>query len=142
MSETKTNEPVKQEGEFSLKGKSNKPKQLSKQNNEVTKVNIKEPLIDLEPDVIKVVIPKEELKEEANAIQEQSTEESVLHAEQSELGLQEVGQGDDGAAENGETKLPLQEITQEAKEAIQICYHQSCLSLNLFGWYLYDQLAV
>ena len=119
MSETKTNEPVKQEGEFSLKGKSNKPKQLSKQNNEVTKVNIKEPLIDLEPDVIKVVIPKEELKEEANAIQEQSAEESVLHAEQPKLGLQEVGQGDDGAAENGETKLPLQEITQEAKEAIR-----------------------
>ena len=119
MSETKTNEPVKQEGEFSLKGKSKKPKQLSKQNNEVTKVNIKEPLIDLEPDVIKVVIPKEELKEEANAIQEQSTEESVLHAEQPKLGLQEVGQGDDGAAENGETKLPLQEITQEAKEAIR-----------------------
>ena len=119
MSETKTNEPVKQEGDFSLKGKSKKPKQLSKQNNEVTKVNIKEPLIDLEPDVIKVVIPKEELKEEANAIQEQSTEESVLHAEQPKLGLQEVGQGDDGAAENGETKLPLQEITQEAKEAIR-----------------------
>ena len=119
MSETKTNEPVKQEGDFSLKGKSKKPKQLSKQNNEVTKVNIKEPLIDLEPDVIKVVIPKEELKEEANAIQEQSTENGVLLAEQSKLGLQEVGQGDDGAAENGETKLPLQEITQEAKEAIR-----------------------
>ena len=119
MSETKTNEPVKQEGDFSLKGKSKKPKQLSKQNNEVTKVNIKEPLIDLEPDVIKVVIPKEELKEEANAIQKQSAEESVLHAEQPKLGLQEVGQGDDGAAENGETKLPLQEITQEAKEAIR-----------------------
>ena len=119
MSETKTNEPVKQEGDFSLKGKSKKPKQLSKQNNEVTKVNIKEPLIDLEPDVIKVVIPKEELKEEANAIQEQSTENGVLLAEQSKLGLQEVGQGNNGAAENGETKLPLQEITQEAKEAIR-----------------------
>ena len=121
MSETKTNEPVKQEGEFSLKGKSKKPKQLSKQNNEVTKVNIKEPLIDLEPDVIKVVIPKEELKEEANAIQEQSTEESVLHAEQSELGLQEVGQGDDGAAENGEEKFTqLQEITdEEVKQTVK-----------------------
>lgn len=121
MSETKTNEPVKQEGDFSLKGKSKKPKQLSKQNNEVTKVNIKEPLIDLEPDVIKVVIPKEELKEEANAIQEQSTEESVLHAEQSELGLQEVGQGDDGAAENGEEKFTqLQEITdKEVKQTVK-----------------------
>ena len=119
MSETKTNEPVKQEGDFSLKGKSKKPKQLSKQNNEVTRVSIKEPLIDLEPDVIKVVIPKEELKQEANAIQEQSAEESVLHAEQSKLGLQEVGQGDDGAAENGETKLPLQEITQEVAQVTQ-----------------------
>ena len=126
MSETKTNEPVKQEGDFSLKGKSKKPKQLSKQNNEVTRVSIKEPLIDLEPDVIKVVIPKEELKQEDNAIQEQSAESGVLLAEESKLGLQEVGQGNDGAAENGETKLPLQEITQEvdqvtkeAKEAVR-----------------------
>ena len=31
MSETKTNEPVKQEGDFKIKSK--KPKQLSKQNN-------------------------------------------------------------------------------------------------------------
>tara|TARA_R110002126_G_scaffold5478_9_gene29086 strand:- start:666 stop:1880 length:1215 start_codon:yes stop_codon:yes gene_type:complete len=119
MSETKTNEPVKQEGDFSLKGKSKKPKQLSKQNNEVTRVSIKEPLIDLEPDVIKVVIPKEELKQEDNAIQEQSAESGVLLAEESKLGLQEVGQGNDGAAENGETKLPLQEITQEVAQVTQ-----------------------
>ena len=62
MSEIKTNEPVKQEGDFSLKGKSKKPKQLSKQSNEITKVSIKEPLIDLEPDVTKVVIPKRRIK--------------------------------------------------------------------------------
>ena len=90
MSETKTNEPVKQEGDFSLKGKSKKPKQLSKQNNEITKVSLKEPLVNLEPDVTKVVIPKEE----NNAIQEQSTESSVLLEEQPKVGLQEVGQGD------------------------------------------------
>ena len=46
MSEkTKTNEPVKQEGEFTLKGKKKptKPKQLGNKNQEIQKVNIKEP---------------------------------------------------------------------------------------------------
>jgi len=119
MSEIKTNEPVKQEGDFSLKGKSKKPKQLSKQSNEITKVSIKEPLIDLQPDVTKVVIPKEELKSQDDAIQEQSTEESVLHTEQSKLGLQEVGQGDEGTVKNGDEKFPLQEITQEVAQVTQ-----------------------
>jgi hypothetical protein len=119
MSETKTNEPVKQEGDFSLKGKSKKPKQLSKQSNEITKVSIKEPLIDLEPDVTKVVIPKEELKQETNAIQEQSAESSVLHTEQPKVGLQEVGQGNPGAIEDVKENLPLQEITEEVKQVVQ-----------------------
>jgi len=119
MSEIKTNEPVKQEGDFSLKGKSKKPKQLSKQSNEITKVSIKEPLIDLQPDVTKVVIPKEELKSQDDAIQKQSTEESVLRTEQPKLGLQEVGQGDEGAVKNGDEKFPLQEITQEVAQVTQ-----------------------
>ena len=119
MSEINTNEPVKQEGDFSLKGKPKKPKQLSKQSNEITKVSIKEPLIDLQPDVTKVVIPKEELNSQDNAIQKQSTEESVLHTEQSKLGLQEVGQGDEGAVKNDDEKFPLQEITQEVAQVTQ-----------------------
>ena len=41
-------EEVKQEGEFKIKTPS-KPKNLGKSNNEVTKVNIKEPLIETEP---------------------------------------------------------------------------------------------
>ena len=114
MSETKTNEPVKQEGDFSLKGKSKKPKQLSKQNNEITKVSLKEPLVNLEPDVTKVVIPKEE----NNAIQEQSTESSVLLEEQPKVGLQEVGQGDEGPIEDDKTQLPIQEVTNEEKQEI------------------------
>ena len=40
MSEVKTNEPAKQEGEFSLKGKAKTPKQLAKKDQEITKVNI------------------------------------------------------------------------------------------------------
>ena len=114
MSETKTNEPVKQEGDFSLKGKSKKPKQLSKQNNEITKVSLKEPLVDLEPDVTKVVIPKEE----NNAIQEQSTESSVLLEEQPKVGLQEVGQGNEEPAEDDKAQLPIQEVTNEEKQEI------------------------
>jgi len=114
MSETKTNEPVKQEGDFSLKGKSKKPKQLSKQNNEITKVSLKEPLVNLEPDVTKVVIPKEE----NNAIREQSTESSVLLEEQPKVGLQEVGQGDEGPIEDDKTQLPIQEVTNEEKQEI------------------------
>ena len=114
MSETKTNEPVKQEGDFSLKGKSKKPKQLSKQNNEITKVSLKEPLVNLEPDVTKVVIPKEE----NNAIQEQSTESSVLLEEQPKVGLQEVGQGNEQPAEDDKAQLPIQEVTNEEKQEI------------------------
>ena len=59
MSEQKTNEPVKQEGEFKLKKKTPK-KLLTPQSNEPTKVNIKEPLIELPPEVTKVSIPKED----------------------------------------------------------------------------------
>ena len=58
MSEVKTNEPVKQEGEFKIKKKT--PKKLTTPSNEPVKVNIKEPLIETEPEVIKVVIPKED----------------------------------------------------------------------------------
>jgi hypothetical protein len=114
MSETKTNEPVKQEGDFSLKGKSKKPKQLSKQNNEITKVSLKEPLVNLEPDITKVVIPKEE----NNAIQEQSTESSVLLEEQPKVGLQEVGQEEEQSIEDDKTQLPIQEVTNEEKQEI------------------------
>ena len=126
MSEVKTNEPVKQEGEFSLKGKSKKPKQLATKNEEITKVNIKEPLVDVPSDVTKVTIPKTEKKEDA--IQNESTEKSVLHTEQPKVGLQEVGQGDKDAVVDGAKEFTqLQEITEkevietvkEAKEAIR-----------------------
>ena len=58
MSEVKTNEPVKQEGEFKIKKRT--PKKLTTPSNEPVKVNIKEPLIELPPEVTKVVIPKQE----------------------------------------------------------------------------------
>ena len=121
MSETKTNEPVKQEGEFSLKGKSKKPKQLGDKNQEITKVNLKEPLVDLPADVTKVVIPKEELKKEEDAIQDKSSESGVLRTEESKLGLQEVGQGDEGSAKDDKEEFTqLQEITdEEVKQTVK-----------------------
>ena len=121
MSETKTNEPVKQEGEFSLKGKSKKPKQLGDKNQEITKVNLKEPLVDLPADVTKVVIPKEELKKQDDAIQDKSSESGVLRAEESKLGLQEVGQGDEGSAKDDKEEFTqLQEITdEEVKQTVK-----------------------
>ena len=41
MSEIKTNEPVKQEGDFKIKSKPTKPKQLGSKEQEIVKVNIK-----------------------------------------------------------------------------------------------------
>jgi hypothetical protein len=107
-------EATKQEGEFSLKGKSTKPKQLNQEAPAVTKVSIKEPVLENKEEVTKVVIPNDTLKPEENAIQEQEAEKPVLRTEQSEMGLQEVGQGDEGSAEDVITKLtPLQEVTEE-----------------------------
>ena len=70
MSEEKTNEPVKQEGEFKLKKKT--PKKLTTPSDEPVRVNIKEPLIELPPDITKVVIPNED------AIQIGETKEVVV----------------------------------------------------------------
>ena len=119
MSEVKTNEPVKQEGDFSLKSKPTKPKQLSRKDDAITKVNVKEPLIDLPPDVTKVVIPKDTLKTEDDAVQKQEAESPVLLNEQPKVGLQEVGQGDEDAVTDAATEFtPLQEVTEEEVKQI------------------------
>ena len=107
-------EATKQEGEFSLKGKSTKPKQLSQEATAITKVSIKEPVLENKEEVTKVVIPNDTLKPEENAVQKQEAEEPVLLTEQPKVGLQEVGQGDEGSAEDVITKFtPLQEVTDE-----------------------------
>ncbi len=80
MSEVKTNEPVKQEGDFKLKTKKKTPKKLNKTSKEQpVKVNLKEPLVELEPDVKKVVIPKQE----EDAVQAQETNDSNDAVEES-----------------------------------------------------------
>ena len=59
---------VKQEGDFKIKSKPKKLKNLGKKN-EITKVELKEPVKKVEDEVTKVVIPKDEVKKEDDAIQ-------------------------------------------------------------------------
>jgi len=119
--ETKTNEPVKQEGEFSLKGKKTKPKQLTKKDNEVKKVVIspKEPLLEVEDNVKKV-----EIKKEDNAIQIGETEK--VSVEEPSGDSTEVGEPVQESNETTEGFSPIKEVVeedivteQEVKEAIR-----------------------
>tara|TARA_R110002167_G_scaffold49889_1_gene145866 strand:- start:182 stop:1321 length:1140 start_codon:yes stop_codon:yes gene_type:complete len=56
----KSNEPIKQEGEFKVKKKA--PKKLVDSTEGITKVSIKEPLVEVPAEITKVVIPAEEVK--------------------------------------------------------------------------------
>jgi len=106
-------EQVKQEGEFKLKTKKPSPKKLNK-----TDEPIKVDLTWKQEEPIKVVIPKEE----TDAIQEQSTDESMLRNKQSEVELREVVEGNQGAAEDVIEEIFEQEIKQEVadiKEELQ-----------------------
>ena len=128
MSEVKTNEPAKQEGDFSLKGKSKKLKQLNKEQPAITKVSIKEPMLEQKEDITKIVISNEEPKKQEDAVQKQETESAVLLEKQPELGLQEVGQGDEVTAEDATTEFTqlqevtdeeVKQVTREAQEAVR-----------------------
>ena len=97
---------VKQEGEFKIKKRKPALKNLGKESS-VTKVNFIDP-----------AKAEEVKKEETNAVQKPSTEESVLRTEQPEVGLQEVGQVSEEAivaSEDVEEEIdsPLQQVTEE-----------------------------
>ena len=100
-------EQVKQEGEFKLKTKKPSPKKLNK-----TDEPIKVDLTQKQEEPIKVVIPKEE----TDAIQEQSTNESMLRDKQPELGLQEMVEGNQGATEDVIEEIFEQEIKEETEK--------------------------
>jgi len=97
---------VKQEGEFKLKTKKPSPRKLNK-----TDEPIKVDLTQKQEEPIKVVIPKEE----TDAIQEQSTDESMLRNKQPELGLQEMVEGNQGATEDVIEEIFEQEIKEETE---------------------------
>ena len=110
MSE-QTQEAVKQEGDFKVKKKT--PKKFNETKNNITKVNVnpKEPLVELEPEVKKVVIPKQE----EDAIQIGETKEVSMEkpsGDSTEMGepLQESNETTEGFS-------PIQEVTEvEAKK--------------------------
>ena len=114
MSEVKTNEPVKQEGEFKIKKKT--PKKLTTPSSEPVKVNIKEPLVEVPAEVTKVVIPKED------AIQIGETKE-VLVEEPSGDSI-EVGEQVQEPVEDAKEFTPIKEVEvakveAEIKEALR-----------------------
>ena len=104
--ETKTTEPVKQEGDFKLK-KKRVPKKLT-----VPKETVKIDLAAIKKadEPIKVDLTKTENKD---AVHKQKPEESVLREEGSEVGLQEVGQAHEGTTENVIEEIP---VTEEDKK--------------------------
>ena len=113
MSEKQAAVEVKQEGEFTLKGKSKprKPKQLGNKKQEILKVSIKEPLVEVEPDVKKVEIKNEEIKKEDDAVQIGETEE--VSVEKPSGDSAEMGEPVQESNETTEGFSPIQEITEE-----------------------------
>ena len=123
MSEVKTNEPVKQEGDFKIKSK--KPKQLGNKEQEIVKVSLKEPLVEIPDDVIKVTVPKEALKQKEDAIQIGETKEVSVEKPSGDSAT--VGEPVQESNEDVEGFSPIQEVTEaevkqveaEVKEAIR-----------------------
>ena len=116
MSEVKTNEPVKQEGDFKLKAKKKTPKKLNETKDSVTKVNVnpKEPLIELEPEVKKVVIKKEE---QEDAIQVGETKE--VSVEEPSGDSAKVGEPIQESNETTEGFSPIKEVTEEEVKQVE-----------------------
>ena len=109
-------EQVKQEGEFKIKTPS-KPKNLGDNIGEPIKVNMKEPLVEVESNVTKVVVPNEE----ENAVQTQETNDSDVvikestNSSDSEKVAEEIRATDEGV----ESPLTVVEDTEEEQEVVK-----------------------
>ena len=128
--ETKTNEPVKQEGDFKLTPKKKMPKKLGSINNDPIKVDLTKPEAtgEIVPDVIKVTIPKEDdaiPKQETGKLPEdqrtgdiQKVDEQVRPSENVEV---QESKPEDSIVEieeiTEEEKTEVKEIKQEIAEA-------------------------
>jgi hypothetical protein len=115
MSEVKTNEPVKQEGDFKIKSK--KPKQLGNKEQEIVKVSLKEPLVEIPDDVIKVTVPKEALKQKEDAIQIGETKE--VSVEKPSGDSTEMGEPVQESNETTEGFSPIKEVTEEEVKKVE-----------------------
>jgi hypothetical protein len=129
MSETKTNEPVKQEGDFKIKSKKKTPKKLVN-TDEIVKVNIKEPLVDLPPEVTKVVIPSEEKKED-NAIQIGETEK--VSTQEPSGDSAEVGEPIQEPDEVTEGFSTITEVKEEEVKEIALDVEKALVDKKILG---------
>jgi hypothetical protein len=111
MSETKTNEPVKQEGEFKLKKKT--PKKLGITNNDPVKVDLTKPEAtgEVVPDVVKVDIPKDD------AIQIGETKKLDVGEQTGDSA--KVDKQVQEPTEDAQESSPIQEITEEDKDEVK-----------------------
>ena len=106
--ETKTNEPVKQEGEFKVKAKKT-PKKLTKEENSVAKVDLtKDPNVKVEEPI------KVEIKKEDDAIQIGETES--VSVEKPSGDSAEMGEPIQKSDETTEGFSPIKEVTEEVKK--------------------------
>ena len=110
MSETKTNEPVKQEGDFKIKKKT--PKKLTETKDNVTKVDLtKDPNVKIEEPI------KVEIKKEDNAIQIGETEK--VSVEKPSGDSTEVGEPVQESNETTEGFHPIKEVTEEEIKQVE-----------------------
>jgi len=112
MSETKTTskEEVKQEGDFKIKSKPKKPKQLVKEEKvKKVKINPREPLIELEDNITKV-----ELKTKDDAIPIGETEKVSVGEPSGDSA--EVGESVQESNETTEGFSPITEVTEEEEK--------------------------
>ena len=119
MSEKQAAVEAKQEGEFTLKGKNKpkKPKQLGNKEQELQKVNLKEPLVEVEPAVKKVEIKNEEIKKEDDAIQIGETKEVSVETPSGDSA--KVGEPVQESNETAEGFSPIQEVTEEEVKKVE-----------------------
>lgn len=126
-------EQVKQEGEFKLKTPS-KPKNLGDNTGEPIKVNMKEPLVEVESNITKVVVPKEE--EDAVQTQETNDSNAIIEEPQDSGDSKEVVEEVRTSSEEVESPLTVIEDTEEeenkiTKEVEQAVQEQRVLPENI-----------
>ena len=103
---------VKQEGEFSLKGKKTKPKQLGKQNDGPVKVDLTKKEIPTDQGDVVPEVTKVEIKSEENAVSEQKTGELVDDKQTGDIPKVE----EQVQEPSSDVELPIEQVSDEELE--------------------------
>ena len=118
MAEQKAAVEAKQEGDFKIKSKPRKPKNLGAKNDEPVKMDFTKP--DAQGEVTPDVVKMDLTKKEDNAVQERKTEEIPMgdKPEVSREVDQEVRVSDTNDKEDSPIQV-IEEITEEVKEKVK-----------------------